>query len=409
LPRHFGNIAEAVNSKELLLRELHHLRKRIAELEDLVAPVTKNNAVVLSYNDLEDLPGVANPTASVGLTAVNGTATTRMRSDAAPALDVSIAPTWSGNHIWDSGTAQQFLGSLYWQVSANTPATLDGTTPLYVMYLENPAVGLTVRRDATSTNTGEVFRVQTATTDRFTVSQGGKAFIQGECEIDGNLNHDGSNVGFYGVAPTARPSAYTQTYSTATKTQASPSSLATFRPMGELYFFDNGTATTITTASTWTQVQITGTDGHLDSFDTPTVYELRYTGSTSTPFHLGCTVSFSSAGANQAHKFVIVQNATVDANQEYSTGTILSGGTIRTKTGAAGDVVSTAIHIMATLAQNDTLSLFVQNLTSTSDVTVVDMNLFAMGITQDLADDVANVKQVTNAVIDDLQSLGLAQ
>lgn len=42
----------------------------------------------------------ANPTASVGLAAVNGSATTFMRSDAAPKLDVSIAPTWTGNHTF---------------------------------------------------------------------------------------------------------------------------------------------------------------------------------------------------------------------------------------------------------------------------------------------------------------------
>lgn len=42
----------------------------------------------------------ADPTASVGLTAVNGSASTYMRSDAAPALSVSIAPTWTGAHIY---------------------------------------------------------------------------------------------------------------------------------------------------------------------------------------------------------------------------------------------------------------------------------------------------------------------
>jgi len=62
-----------------------------------------------------DLPGTfagfANPSASVGLTAKNGTATTAMRSDGAPALDQSIAPTWTGQHtfslvpIWPSQTA----------------------------------------------------------------------------------------------------------------------------------------------------------------------------------------------------------------------------------------------------------------------------------------------------------------
>lgn len=40
----------------------------------------------------------ANPTAQVGLSAVNGAATTAMRSDAAPALDQGIIPTWTGLH-----------------------------------------------------------------------------------------------------------------------------------------------------------------------------------------------------------------------------------------------------------------------------------------------------------------------
>lgn len=47
----------------------------------------------------------ANPTASVGLTAVNGVATTFLRSDAAPALDQAITPTWTGAHIWTLSNA----------------------------------------------------------------------------------------------------------------------------------------------------------------------------------------------------------------------------------------------------------------------------------------------------------------
>jgi len=43
-----------------------------------------------------------NPTVKVGLTAVNGTTTTYIRSDGAPALDVSIAPTWTGAHTFKS-------------------------------------------------------------------------------------------------------------------------------------------------------------------------------------------------------------------------------------------------------------------------------------------------------------------
>jgi len=46
---------------------------------------------------------LANPTALVGLTAINGVAATAMRSDAAPALNQAIAPTWTGVHTFASG------------------------------------------------------------------------------------------------------------------------------------------------------------------------------------------------------------------------------------------------------------------------------------------------------------------
>lgn len=44
---------------------------------------------------------VANPSSQlVGLTAINGSAATAMRSDGAPALDQTIAPTWTGIHTF---------------------------------------------------------------------------------------------------------------------------------------------------------------------------------------------------------------------------------------------------------------------------------------------------------------------
>jgi hypothetical protein len=56
--------------------------------------------------------GFANPTASVGLAAVNGVATTAMRSDAAPALDQSIAPTWTGAHIFTNAAGIEIENTL---------------------------------------------------------------------------------------------------------------------------------------------------------------------------------------------------------------------------------------------------------------------------------------------------------
>jgi hypothetical protein len=50
-----------------------------------------------------DYPIGANPTAEVGTTATNGSANTFMRSDAAPAISQSIAPTWSGLHTFNAG------------------------------------------------------------------------------------------------------------------------------------------------------------------------------------------------------------------------------------------------------------------------------------------------------------------
>lgn len=49
----------------------------------------------------------ANPTAAVGLTANNGSATTGMRSDASPALSQSISPTMTGAWTFNTSTGSQ--------------------------------------------------------------------------------------------------------------------------------------------------------------------------------------------------------------------------------------------------------------------------------------------------------------
>lgn len=50
---------------------------------------------------------LANPTAQIGLTVVNGVAATAMRSDAAPRLDVTISPDWTGNHTFGGAASRQ--------------------------------------------------------------------------------------------------------------------------------------------------------------------------------------------------------------------------------------------------------------------------------------------------------------
>lgn len=72
----------------------------------VVTPLALNSSTITGTVPAANLPssfsGLANPTASLGLAAINGSATTAMRSDGAPALDVTIAPTWTGIHTWSN-------------------------------------------------------------------------------------------------------------------------------------------------------------------------------------------------------------------------------------------------------------------------------------------------------------------
>lgn len=75
----------------------------------------------------------SNPSASVGLVAKNGTASTFMTSDSAPPLDVSINPTWTGIHSFNNLVILQQLSgaNLVNTISGNPGSTIDmrfGTT-----------------------------------------------------------------------------------------------------------------------------------------------------------------------------------------------------------------------------------------------------------------------------------------
>jgi hypothetical protein len=69
----------------------------------VVLPATPGTLALTS--DIPAAVSGANPSASVGLSAVNGSATTYLRSDGAPALDVTIAPTWTGIHTFASAVS----------------------------------------------------------------------------------------------------------------------------------------------------------------------------------------------------------------------------------------------------------------------------------------------------------------
>lgn len=76
------------------------LYRRGASTVERVALGTTNQILSSNGTDAVWQTRDANPTASLGLAAVNGSAATFMRSDAAPALDQAIAPTWTATHIF---------------------------------------------------------------------------------------------------------------------------------------------------------------------------------------------------------------------------------------------------------------------------------------------------------------------
>lgn len=61
---------------------------------------------------------LANPSSVIGLAAVNGVATSGMRSDGAPALSQAIVPTWTGLHTFSAGA---------------TVSTTSGSVPLLIV------------------------------------------------------------------------------------------------------------------------------------------------------------------------------------------------------------------------------------------------------------------------------------
>lgn len=79
-------------------------------------------------------PVAANPSANVGLTAVDGTAATFMSSDSAPPIDQTIAPTWTGQHNFTPSVGEAIVLnalSLTPAIHLNTQASTGAKTATF--------------------------------------------------------------------------------------------------------------------------------------------------------------------------------------------------------------------------------------------------------------------------------------
>ena len=149
-------------------------------------------------------------------------------------------------------------------------------------------------------------------------------------------------------------------------------------PMGEISFF-NGTPKIITISSTsngatnmvlCNPVTVLTTDMMGMGFDTGSANgRLRYTGATTRVFHVACTISVGPVTNNDQFVFGIARN-----------GTVIPPSKVIQKTNNSGEVMSTALHVMVTLAQNEYLELYVGNMTAGRNVEIYSLNFFALGM-----------------------------
>lgn len=117
---------------------------------------------------IDGLP--ANPTASVGLSAVNGAATTFMRSDAAPAISQSISPTWTGPHTFKGGFLVEDAGGA-------DRIKLDSTS-------------IELRTDNTALNVGDTFAGLVVNNDSWMLfDHATHSMDLGDVDGWGNLSH----------------------------------------------------------------------------------------------------------------------------------------------------------------------------------------------------------------------------
>ena len=142
-------------------------------------------------------------------------------------------------------------------------------------------------------------------------------------------------------------------------------------PMGEVSMSSNTTVTTISAANTYYKVAGTTSlcAGSYNFTNGGVSNRLTYTGTKNKMFHIACTLSASASSNNQTVKAVV-----------YKNGTALTRGITQFKLFGNGDIGSATIHVMIDLALNDYLELRIQNISGANNVTVTEMNMFAMGV-----------------------------
>lgn len=149
------------------------------------------DALMLLLDTQDGSSGGASPTAKVGTSAVNGSASTFMRSDGAPPIDVAIAPTWSNLHTFSAGISIS---------GATNPLLVQGGANQYMAIFtasstSGQSLGMRVNAGTTVADVSFQVNSQNVATTFFQIGGTGIAKFFG-------------NVGFNNAVPPAQPTGY---------------------------------------------------------------------------------------------------------------------------------------------------------------------------------------------------------
>ena len=130
-------------------------------------------------------------------------------------------------------------------------------------------------------------------------------------------------------------------------------------------YYMNGNATVTTVSSSGVAYKVAGTtiNGALTSKFTHTNNRATYTGSITRPFYVTATLSVES-GNNNVIGIYISKN-----------GTILTDSEVYITTNAGGRAEAATVQTLTTLEDTDYIEIFVENDTSTTNITVTDLNV----------------------------------
>lgn len=142
---------------------------------------------------------VANPTGTIGLTAVNGVASTAIRSDGAPALSQAIVPTWTGAHTFTGNT------TTFNRVSGQLNTTWTDGTVISSLYSSGSS---TVENFGTTSN--HPLNLLTNDTTRISIAAAGAVGIGGTTTVTAGtgesirLVNNSAFLSFYNTANSTR-------------------------------------------------------------------------------------------------------------------------------------------------------------------------------------------------------------